>query len=200
VSRIATRRSEHLSMPTPRAFRLEEPFPVVTDLWRPSSSSRAPPIRVRCRTAACCAAHRLSPERGETPSRTEPPHLRAVRPCRRMGGTPDVVSRKSARTLSWGTRSGCDPAFHPVHPFTTSPPSCATSRWSLDLVGSRSASRRTTPGDLVARSPWLVARASRRARPVTIGACDRRLPIHTVKDGHPRIVLFLNSRPRRPAG
>jgi hypothetical protein len=109
--------------------------------------------------------------------------------------------RERALARSLGKfEGGCDPAVVPVHPFTTSPPSCTTSRWRLDLVGSRSASRRTTPGDLVARSSWLVARASRRARPMTRGACDRRLPIHAFTDGHPRIVLFPNSRPRRPTG
>jgi len=42
-------------MPTPRATWLVEPHSVESDLSRPMSFSQAPPLRVRCRSAASCA-------------------------------------------------------------------------------------------------------------------------------------------------
>jgi hypothetical protein len=48
-------------MPTPRAAWLVEPLSVEPDLSRLLSFSQAPPLRVRCRSAASCAVAQLSP-------------------------------------------------------------------------------------------------------------------------------------------
>jgi len=61
-------------MPTPRAAWLVEPLSVEPDLSRLLSFSQAPPLRVRCRSAAFCAVDRLAPTYGESDLREPSPH------------------------------------------------------------------------------------------------------------------------------
>lgn len=122
-------------MPTPRAAWLVEPLSVEPDLSRPLSFSQAPPLRVRCRSAASCAVDRLSPnslylsppcggfQDGESDLREPSPHsVIRVRHQRALAGrVPSYRARALACPRIRGELALTPTSPRLAHPFATSP-------------------------------------------------------------------------------
>jgi hypothetical protein len=110
-------------MPTPRATWLVEPLSVEPDLSRLLSFSQAPPLRVRCRSAASCAVHRLSPTYGGRHLREPSPHsVIRVRHHRALAKrVPSCRARALACPRIRGELALTPTSPRLAHPFATSP-------------------------------------------------------------------------------
>jgi len=111
-------------MPTPRATWLVEPHSVESDLSRFLSFSQAPPLRVRCRSAASCAVARLTPLHGESDLREPSPHsVTRVRHQRALAETRSVVSfeKRLRDSLIRREIALTPPSPRLAHPFATFP-------------------------------------------------------------------------------
>jgi hypothetical protein len=122
-SRSPQRWSETLRMPTPRAAWLEEPLSVEPDLSRPSSLLEAPPVRVRFRTAASRATHRLSPIGDHSTSENQAPTSRRGLGVGEAwaGRVPSCRSDERSRALRETEDLGVTPRAPPLTPVHDAP-------------------------------------------------------------------------------